>query len=148
MLCKDRPPPKPVSKIMKFKPPKFQRDETRLIPRILHQTYFEKVGPVKYPNFSRLIRSWQQHGWDYRFYEDMDAAKFIEMHFPAEVLYAFESLNPGAFKADLFRLCVLFIEGGVYVDVDVMASSKLDTIIQPDIGFMSPLDTVSYRTPD
>lgn len=90
-----------------------------------------------------MIESWKHYGWDYRFYQDDDALEFIKIHFPEEVAFAFQSLIPGAFKADLFRLCVLFIEGGVYTDVDVMASSTLEMMIQPDIGFMSPLDAVS-----
>lgn len=66
------------------------------------------------------------------------------MHFPSEVLEAFDILIPGAFKADLFRYCVLFIYGGVYADVDMLLKTKLDMAIDDDIGFMVPSDSVSY----
>lgn len=65
------------------------------------------------------------------------------MHFPAEVKEAYDDLIPGAFKADLFRYCVLFIYGGVYADIDVMLTSKLEVAIDDDIGFMIPLDSVN-----
>jgi len=52
-------------------------------------------------------------------------------------------LIPGAYKADLFRYCVLLIHGGVYADVDVLLESNLDVAIQPDVGFMVPFDGVS-----
>ena len=99
---------------------------------------------MKSPNFSRLSESWkQQSGWEYRFYNDDDAANFLSTHFPVEVKEAYDVLIPGAFKADLFRYCVLFIHGGVYADIDVMLTSKLEAVIDSDIGFMIPLDSVN-----
>ena len=96
------------------------------------------------PNFSRLTESWkQQYGWEYRFYNDDEAADFISTHFPPEVRQAYDDLLPGAFKADLFRYCALFVYGGVYADVDVMLTSKLEVAIDDDVGFMIPQDSVS-----
>lgn len=48
----------------------------------------------------------------------------------------------GAFKADLFRYCVLLIRGGVYADMDVLLETNLDDAIANDIGFMTPIDEV------
>lgn len=48
----------------------------------------------------------------------------------------------GAFKADLFRYCVLLIRGGVYADMDVLLETNLDDAIADDIGFMTPIDEV------
>jgi mannosyltransferase OCH1-like enzyme len=98
---------------------------------------------VDSPNFSRLTESWkQQSGWEYRFYTDEDAANFLSTHFPPEVKQAYDDLIPGAFKADLFRYCILFIYGGVYADIDVMLTSKLEVAIDDEVGFMIPLDSV------
>jgi len=46
----------------------------------------------------------------------------------------------GAYKADLFRYCVLFIHGGIYADVDVLLSTDLDKLLEGDIGFVVPVD--------
>jgi hypothetical protein len=46
----------------------------------------------------------------------------------------------GAFKADLFRYCVLLIRGGVYADIDVLIETNLDDAIENDVGFMTPID--------
>lgn len=51
----------------------------------------------------------------------------------------------GAFKADLFRYCVLLIRGGVYADMDVLLETNLDDAIASDIGFMTPIDEASLR---
>jgi mannosyltransferase OCH1-like enzyme len=139
-LCKTRPLPKFVSKQITVHHPAYGREMDRIVPRIIHQTWFEKVTKEKYPNMSRLIESWKQSGWEYRFYDDDAIESFLQTHFPPEIFEAYNSLIPGAFKADLFRYCVLLIYGGVYADMDVLLESNLEASIPPDVGFMTPYD--------
>jgi len=139
-LCKISVDEKFVSKELVVTPPLYRRDPTRLVPRIVHQTWFEDVSKEKYPNMSRLTESFKQSGWEYKFYTDDVAREILKTHFPKEVLEAYDALKPGAFKADLFRYCVLLIYGGVYADMDVMLESNLDAAISPDVGFMVPVD--------
>ena len=42
---------------------------------------------------------------------------FIKKYFKTEVLDAYNSLVPGAFKADVWRYCVLYKYGGIYQDI-------------------------------
>lgn len=140
MLCRDPVAPKFVSKELIVTPPAYHRDPSRLIPRIVHQTWFEKLSVDKYPNLSRLVESFRRSGWEYKFYSDEDAQNFLSTHFPAEVREAYDALRPGAFKADLFRYCVLLIYGGVYADVDILLESTLDYSVADDVGFMVPVD--------
>ena len=43
----------------------------------------------------------------------------------------------GAMKADLFRLVLMYVHGGVYADADTYATTPLRNIIQPDDEFLS-----------
>eukprot|EP00581_Thalassiosira_minuscula_P012847 CAMPEP_0183717836 /NCGR_PEP_ID=MMETSP0737-20130205/11301_1 /TAXON_ID=385413 /ORGANISM="Thalassiosira miniscula, Strain CCMP1093" /LENGTH=962 /DNA_ID=CAMNT_0025947313 /DNA_START=125 /DNA_END=3013 /DNA_ORIENTATION=- len=140
ILCKVRPPPKPVTRTYAVRPPAYRKEPHRLVPKIIHQTWFEPVTKDKYPNMSRLIESWKKSGWEYYFYDDDTAGDFLGMHFPPEIREAYESITPGAFKADLFRYCVLLIRGGVYADMDVLLETNLDDAVANDIGFMTPID--------
>lgn len=166
-LCREEVEKKFVAKELTITPPLYSRDPDRLIPRIIHQTYFEPLSKTKYPNMSRLVESFKRSGWDYRFYSDEDAQNFLSTHFPAEVRQAYDALRPGAFKADLFRYCALLIHGGVYADVDIMlgkstfreesdtitvmgahtrhlailhTESALDESIPKNVGFVVPVD--------
>jgi len=139
-LCKVRPPPKKVTRTYAVHPPRYKKVPDRLVPKIVHQTWFEPVTREKYPNMSRLIESWKKSGWEYYFYDDDTAVEFLATHFPPEIREAYESITPGAFKADLFRYCVLLIRGGVYADMDVLLETNLDDAIGSDIGFMTPID--------
>jgi Glycosyltransferase sugar-binding region containing DXD motif len=145
-LCQETVDAKYVAKELRVRPPVYSRDPNRLIPRIVHQTYFEELTSDKYPNMSRLVESFKQSGWEYKFYSDDDATNFLSTHFPTEVREAYDAIKPGAFKADLFRYCVLLIYGGVYADVDILLESALDLAVPPDMGFMVPIDEVrSHR---
>jgi hypothetical protein len=145
-LCQIRPPPKVITQIWTVHPPPTAISSSpegramRWIPRKIHQTWFEPVTKSKYPNMSRLIESWKTRGWEYTFYDDAKAATFLEEHFPPAVKEAYDAIIPGAFKADLFRYCVLLIEGGVYADMDLLLESNLDAVLEPDVGFFVPID--------
>jgi len=47
---------------------------------------------------------------------DSDCRSFIAREYPPDVLMAYDRLIPTAFKADLWRYCVLYTYGGVYLD--------------------------------
>ena len=68
-----------------------------LIPPIVHQTWFEPVSKEKYPNMSRLIRSFQLSGLQYKFYDDQAAQEFLAAHFPPEVKEAYDALLVSSF---------------------------------------------------
>ena len=72
------------------------------IPRIIHQTYFEELTPDRYPHLYRLQKSWKAlPGWEYRFYTDKGARKYIHANFPSRFVEAFDALIPGAFKVSV-----------------------------------------------
>ena len=55
--------------------------------------------------------------FEYFLYDDDDCRLFIKEHFSTDVLNAYDRLIPYAYKADLWRYCVLYIYGGIYLDI-------------------------------
>ena len=49
-------------------------------------------------------------------FHDAACREFIEREYPPDVLMAYDRLIPTAFKADVWRYCVLYKYGGVYLD--------------------------------
>ena len=66
-----------------------------------------------------LLKS-QNPKFNHHLYDDNDCREFIKNHFKPDVLHAFDNLIPGAYKADLWRLCILFIKGGIYMDIKLI----------------------------
>jgi hypothetical protein len=110
VLCKIRPPPKEITRTYAVNPPRYKKSVNRLVPKIIHQTWFEPVTKEKYPNFSRLIESWKKSGWEYYFYDDRSAREFLSTHFPPEVGEAYDSITPGECVpvrfGRLFTVCI------------------------------------------
>jgi len=91
----------------------FQSDE---IPKVIYQTWNSKELPSKMATCVEKLKK-DNPEFEYHFYDDQDCRKFIQTNFEPDVLKAYDSLIPGAFKADLWRYCVLYIKGGVYLDI-------------------------------
>lgn len=113
---------------------------SKAIPPIIHQTWFEDITFDRYPQLARIQASWRNSGWDFRFYTDESARKYIIDNYPFHFLEAFDALIHGAYKADLFRYLVLLKDGGVYSDVDVKLDTSLEAFITPSMTFFAPRD--------
>jgi mannosyltransferase OCH1-like enzyme len=94
----------------------FKPDYTPIIPLDIYQTWSTKDLPPKMSERVELLKS-QNPRFKHHLFDDNDCREFIRTHFKPDVLWAYDSLIPGAYKADLWRLCVLFINGGIYLDI-------------------------------
>lgn len=55
--------------------------------------------------------------FEYHLYDDDECRSFIQKHFSKNVLNTYDTLIPDAYKADLWRCCILYIYGGIYMDI-------------------------------
>jgi mannosyltransferase OCH1-like enzyme len=68
--------------------------------------------------------------FDYYLYSDEKSAEYIRDNYDQDVMAAFEMLKPGAYKSDLWRYCVLYKTGGVYMDIKYNTVEPLLPLIQ------------------
>jgi hypothetical protein len=94
---------------------------TPLIPLNIFQTWFTKDLPSAMRDSVDLLKS-QNPEFTYTLFDDSDCREFIVKYFDSSVVDAFDKLVPGAFKADLWRYCVLYIHGGIYLDIKFQCS--------------------------
>jgi mannosyltransferase OCH1-like enzyme len=90
-----------------------------VIPCDIYQTWHTKELPQKMQERVALLKS-QNPRFNYYLFDDNDCRNFIGAHFAKDVLDAYDSLIPGAYKADLWRYCILFIKGGIYLDIKLV----------------------------
>jgi len=109
------------------------------IPRNIFQTWGSKDFS---DGFKFLTQSWKEKNLNYAYFlfDDNDCENFIKKNFNENVYNAYCRIIPGAFKADLWRYCVLYVYGGVYVDIDTICLDSIDTFLNEDIEFMTPID--------
>lgn len=107
--------------------------EGQVIPRIIHQTFYERILPAELQLSVQTLRS-VNPGWEYRFYDDDDIAAFIQGSYPPAVWNYFERIDKryGAARADLFRYLLMYKVGGVYLDIKSAAMRPLDEGLRAD----------------
>jgi len=110
------------------------------IPKIIHQTFKTRFLPS---SMVSACYSWinRNPDYEYRYYDDIDQRNFILEHFDNDVLAAYDSLIPGAYKADLWRYCMIFVKGGIYIDIKMGSVVPLSQIIDDDTELLVINDT-------
>lgn len=107
--------------------------EERQIPLNLFQTWETMDLPPKMKELVETIKK-DNPAFYYELFDDSKCAKFIQTYFEPDVLKAYISLVPGAYKADLWRYCVLYIHGGIYMDIKLRPVNgfKLSSVIDKE----------------
>jgi len=109
------------------------------IPKIIIQTSESEMVPRGMYHAMKTVAD-HNDDYEYFYFDARSRREFIEDNFEVNVLYAYDKLVPGAFKADLFRYCFLYIRGGVYIDSGMVSIRPLRTLIDSDDELIVPED--------
>ena len=105
-----------------------------MIPKIIHMTYKTNIP-------DRYINAWKKlnPGYKIDFSLDIDCIQFLNNNFGEEIGNLFKRIPKGMYKADLWRLCKLYVEGGVYADVDLVPHVPINSLIKDNHTFYTAL---------
>ena len=98
-------------------PVQFKNNYNSIIPLVIYQTWHSKdrIPNLMQKSINKLRMS--NPRFNYQLFDDNDCREFIKNNFDEDVLNAFDTLIPGAYKADLWRYCILYKMGGIYLDI-------------------------------
>ena len=91
-------------------------DTKRVIPLHIYQTWNTKKLPSKMRECVEKLKK-DNREFEHHLYDDNMCRKYIKQNYSKDVLDAFDKLIPGAYKADLWRYCILYKKGGIYLDI-------------------------------
>jgi len=110
------------------------------IPKIIFQTMETTLVTVNIRSCIEQVRNINP-GYKYYYFTSYDCRNFIQKHYP-DVLEAYDLLLPGAYKADLWRYCILHKYGGFYMDCRMYPYASFDSVITKETEFMSCIDGI------
>jgi mannosyltransferase OCH1-like enzyme len=117
------------------------------VPLKIFLTWETKNLPINMYNNLMLLYKMNPE-FDIYLYDDQDRINFIKDNFDPDILDAYNSLIPGAFKADLWRYCIIYKYGGVYIDIKYHIYTPLIELIKESeytfVNTNSGLCTDSY----
>ena len=108
----------------------------QLIPKLIIQTSFSKniENLLHYNSILTYIELNPEY--EYMFYDNNECRLFIKNNFNEIILNSYDLIIPGAFKADFFRYCFLYINGGCYFDCKSILRIPLRKIIKYNDEFI------------
>jgi len=87
-----------------------------VIPLKIYTTWHTKELPEKMLKNIEKLKA-DNPEFEICIYDENDCKNFIKDNFPKEVLQAYNKLIPHSYKSDLWRFCILYINGGIYLDI-------------------------------
>lgn len=96
------------------------------IPKITHQTAATSDLTEPCRNFRRRLQELHPH-WQHRFYDDHACRDLIRQRMP-HLLPLYDHYPSAVQRADLFRVVVVYLEGGFYLDLDMECHRPLDPL--------------------
>jgi mannosyltransferase OCH1-like enzyme len=100
-----------------------------LIPNVVYQTWKTKKLPGQVQAQIDIMKSLNPE-YTFNLFDDTEMNSWMEENVPADVLSAYKSLQVGAAKADLWRYCILFKMGGIYLDIDSIILSPIHLFVE------------------
>ena len=73
------------------------------------------LPPLMKQNYDQLVL--QNPEFNCHVYDENECRLFIQTNFDLDILKSYNSLIPCSYKSDLWRFCVLYINGGIYMDI-------------------------------
>ena len=109
----------------------------KMIPKIIWQTYEVKHDDL-HDNAKKIIESWKflNKNWEYRYVSGKDRAKFVKEYFGKEWYTIYSSYKIDVMRADLWRYMCLYINGGVYSDLDLMCKKPIESWLNLNSSFV------------
>lgn len=101
------------------------------IPKIIYQTWKTKNLNENCLKIKNNIQKLNPE-YDIILYDDKDIDEFIKINFDEFIYNCYSQLNVGASKADFWRYCILYKNGGIYLDIDSDITSPLSQLIKED----------------
>ena len=99
------------------------------VPLVIYQSWSDRSLPKGMrENVVNTLKNNPE--FDYFLYSDDECRAFISQFYSPEVVWAFDALRPGAYKSDLWRYCVLYKMGGVYMDIKCVPRIPLKKLVQ------------------
>jgi mannosyltransferase OCH1-like enzyme len=98
------------------KPFEFKETYNSVIPLNLYTCWHTKELPTLLKSTNEILIA-ENPEFNHYLYDENDCREFIQQHFDQDVVDAYNSLIPCSYKSDLWRFCILYINGGIYYDI-------------------------------
>eukprot|EP00899_Mesostigma_viride_P023136 jgi/Mesvir1/4006/Mv03700-RA.1 len=110
-----------------------------MIPHVLHRVFTSRRVTQRFREV--LDKAGQvDPSLEFTFADFPTAEAYISARCGPRIAWAFRMLLPGAYKADLYRCCVLYAEGGYYADIGMQLMAPVASFVNDNATFVVAVD--------
>lgn len=121
--------PKVRFTIPEYSPAKLKSSNDRGVTKVIWQTNYSNRSTLPvYLNY--LFNRLMSLSYDYRYVSTEAREGYLKENAPKEVYEAYMKLTDGAAQADLWRVTTLYLQGGIYMDIDATLVWPLSRILR------------------
>jgi len=107
-----------------------------MIPKKIHQIYFDFYGKSFEENklFVESSNTFKElnKGYEYKLWNEKDCDELISNTFP-EYYSFYKGMRHKIQKVDFARCVILYTQGGLYADLDIICLKSIDKLIENDL---------------
>ena len=111
------------------------------VPKVFHQAWCNFNDPLKSPTIPlevlRETLKYMPSGFTYKCHTHSDMRSYLQEVWGDDVLALFDSYEKIPHKVDLWRYCILYERGGIYMDADCVLKSDLTPLMQFDSVYVT-----------
>lgn len=115
-----------------------------MIPKVIHKVLIVDDGKIpEIPEgMNKAIETWYRlnPGYKVKIYSGESCINYIKQHFDDEVLKAYQTLKPYAYKCDLMRHLIVYNEGGWYSDIRQICLEPIDNLSSSNKEYYTSVD--------
>ncbi len=115
--------------------------------KFIFQTWKNTEIPEKWKQAQQSVIKMNTR-YKYKLFTDEDNRNFVKTHFPF-FLKTYDSFPYDIQRVDAVRYCILYIHGGIYLDLDYFANKsfdELDDVLTKPIGLVRSINTPNVST--
>ena len=115
------------------------------IPNHVYQTWVRPVLPLV---LALQVRRFRRMNPDYSFsfFDDRQMADYMETNYAGHpILKVFKDLYMPVLKADIWRYCILFREGGIYCDIKSTLTVPFRELLRDDPSELVSFEALKWR---
>jgi mannosyltransferase OCH1-like enzyme len=109
-----------------------------MIPKIIWQTYeceYKDLPPLALD----CANSWQEKNpdWEYKYISGIERSNFVLNNFGQEWFDIYNSYKANVLRADLWRYMCLYVNGGLYADLDIVCKKSIESFFDLNNNFIA-----------
>ncbi len=113
------------------------------IPKVIYMCHYQ-YDMIKY-----FSENWKRFNPDFeiKLFDNRLCEEFLHTNFSSKYADIFRYIRDGPIKADFWRVCVLYKNGGVYIDADIEPLLPIKDFIVENVDFVTSFDYLQSFNP-